>query len=312
MSVKKVAIIGSNGFIGKHLTEKLSQNPSIELSLFGKGNISAFGDKYSYHKLDLMNSPQVNTQFENVDLVYYLASETIPATSWDNPFIELEKNLLPFINFLECLPALQIKKVVFLSSAGTIYGHSNDPVNEESNKHPFSPYGIVKLAMENFLNYYKTKYHLNFDIYRVSNVYGEGQDTSKGLGIINTFLEKIISEKKINVFGDGKNVRNYIYVKDVAELLSFSVTSDLTKSEVFNLSSNDTLSINELVTIMKSVISEKFEINYSENRQSDNLAIKLDNQKILNAHPNFSFTKIEDGILKTYQYIKKATINQLP
>src|ERR1700752_1055054 len=181
MSVKKVAVIGSNGFIGKHLTETLSQNPSIELCLFGKANVSAFGDKYAYHKLDLLNSPQVNSYFEDVDLVYYLASETIPATSWDNPFIEIEKNLLPFINFLECLTTLNTKKVVFLSSAGTIYGHSIDRVNEESNKHPFSPYGIVKLSMENFLNYYKTKYQLNFDIYRVSNVYGEGQDTSKGL-----------------------------------------------------------------------------------------------------------------------------------
>lgn len=311
MSVKKVAIIGSNGFIGKHLTERLSQNSQIELCLFGKGNASAFGDKYVYHALDLMNTPQVNSLFEDIDVVYYLASETIPATSWNNPFIEIEKNLLPFINFLECLSTLKTKKIVFLSSAGTIYGHSVDPVNEESNKHPFSPYGIIKLSMENFLNYYKTKYDLNFDIYRVSNVYGEGQDTSKGLGIINTFLEKIISEKKINIYGDGRNVRNYIYVKDVAELLSFSVGSDMTRSETYNLSSNNTLSINELVAIMQSVISEKFEITYSENRQSDNLAIKLDNQKIVNAHPKFSFTKIEDGILKTYQYIQKSTINQI-
>lgn len=312
MNVKKVAIIGSNGFIGKHLTEKLSQNPSVELSLFGKSANSAFGNQYSYHKLDLLNSQQVNLHFEDIDVVYYLASETIPATSWDNPLIEIEKNLLPFINFLECLSALKTKKVVFLSSAGTVYGHSVESANEESNKSPFSPYGIVKLAMENFLNYYKNKYQLNFDIYRVSNVYGEGQDTSKGLGIINTFIEKIISDKKINIYGDGKNVRNYIYVKDVAELLSCSVNSDMSSSDIFNLSSNDTLSINELVTIMQSVISEKFDIIYSQNRQSDNLAIKLDNTKIVNAYPNFRFTQIEDGILKTYQFIKKATINQLP
>ncbi len=311
MSVKKIAIIGSNGFIGKHLTEKISQNTSIDLSLFGKADISTFGNKHTYHKLDLMNSPQISSYFEDVDIVYYLASETIPATSWNNPFIEIEKNLLPFINFLECLSTLKTKKVVFLSSAGTIYGHSNEPVNEHSDKSPFSPYGIVKLSMENFLNYYQTKYQLNFDIYRVSNVYGEGQDTTKGLGIINTFLEKIISEKKINIFGDGKNVRNYIYVKDVAELLSYSITSDTSKSEIFNLSSNDTLSINELVSIMQTVISENFAITYSENRQSDNLAIKLDNQKITNAHPNFLFTKIDDGILKTYQYIKHSIINQL-
>ena len=95
---------------------------------------------------------------------------------------------------------------------------------------PFSPYGIIKLAMEHFLNYYHSKYGLASDIYRVSNVYGDGQDTTKGLGIINTFIEKILSENRVTVFGKGESVRNYVYVKDVAEILSLSTSTDIKKS----------------------------------------------------------------------------------
>jgi UDP-glucose 4-epimerase len=159
--------------------------------------------------------------------------------------------------------------------------------------------------MEHFLNYFEIKYNLNFDIYRLSNVYGEYQNTSKGLGIINTFIEKIISEKTINIFGNGENVRNYVYVRDVSHLLSLSVYAEAKKSNIYNLSSNDTLSINELVLIMKNVIPEEFEVLYKNQRQSDNPAIDLDNSKILKEYPNFKFTSIKDGILATYLFIKE-------
>jgi UDP-glucose 4-epimerase len=198
--------------------------------------------------------------------------------------------------------------VVFLSSAGTIYGPSLEKINETSNKKPFSPYGITKLSMEYFLNYFETKYGIKHDIYRISNVYGEGQDTSKGLGLINTFLEKITTDQKITVFGDGENIRNYIYIKDVVELLSLSLNLNLSTSQIYNLSSNDTLKINEVIAILKNAIEEPFEINYIPNRQSDNSFIDLDNSLIKLAKKDFIFTNIEDGIKKTYKHIHSTLI----
>lgn len=201
-----------------------------------------------------------------------------------------------------------MKKIVFVSSAGTVYGPAEEKVKEDSATKPFSPYGIIKLTMENFLSYFEKKYDLHFDIYRVSNVYGDGQDISKGLGIINTFLEKIITEKRITIFGTGESVRNYVYVKDVAELMSLSLTSDLSVSNVYNLASNDTLSINGLVKLMQKTVNEQFEVIYKETRQSDNPTIDLDNTKLLSAYSNFKLTNIGEGIAKTYSYIKKNTI----
>jgi len=308
MSAVNVAIIGANGFIGRHLTEALLQKKGVQLFLFGKSEKSSFGNVLPYTQLNLLDGAQIKTQFASIDIVYYLASESIPATSWEDPLMEIEKNLKPFIFFSETLSKLKAKKIVFVSSAGTVYGPAEEKVKEDSATKPFSPYGIIKLTMENFLSYFEKKYDLHFDIYRVSNVYGDGQDTSKGLGIINTFLEKIITEKRITIFGNGQSIRNYVYVKDVAELMSLSISSDTSVSNVYNLASNDTLSINNLVALMQKTVSEKFEVIYKETRQSDNPTIDLDNTKLLNAYSQFRLTSIEDGIAKTYSFIKKNTI----
>jgi len=299
-----VAIIGSNGFIGSHLTKRLAQMSGVNLYLFGRNENSIFNSQYTYTKLDLLNQDQINAHFSNIDVVYYLASASIPSTSWDNPGVELENNLTPFISFTECIVKLNVKKIIFVSSAGTIYGPSTDKLTEESDKQPFSPYGIIKLTIEHFLNYFKVKHNLHFDIYRVSNVYGEGQDTGKGLGIINTFIENILTAHQIHIFGDGENIRNYIHVKDTVELLSHSLVSDLSKSEIYNASSNDTISINNLVKIIKQIVEEKFEVLYENKRKSDNPTIDLDNSKIVSQMPDLKFLSLQEGIKQTYQHIK--------
>ena len=305
MSFTNIAIIGANGFIGKQLTEVLAEQANLKISLFGRNDSKEFAGNLPYYKFDLNNTQQIETYFKEIELVYYLASEAIPSSSRDDPKFDVEKNLLPFINFLNCTSKLKLKKIVFVSSAGTIYGPSTEKLTEESDKKPFSPYGITKLAMENYLNYFEARYHVYHDVFRVSNVYGIGQNTSKGLGIINTFLEKIITENSVLIYGNGEIVRNYIYVNDVAKLLSFSVTENSNESHIFNLASNDNLSINSLVNIVESIVKEKFTKNYKEIRQSDNPAISLDNSKIKAAFPNYKFSSIEEGIEGTYDYLKK-------
>ena len=155
--------------------------------------------------------------------------------------------------------------------------------------------------MEYFLNYFERKNGTKFDVYRVSNVYGEGQDTKKGIGIINTFLENIIKENKVRIFGNGENVRNYLYVKDLAELLTLSLRNDADSSGTFNVASNDSLSINELVQIIRAATGQDFEVLHTETRLSDNPVILLDNTKILAAFPGFAFTAISEGIRTTYR-----------
>lgn len=303
MNIKKIAIIGANGFIGSNLARKLQECNDNAITLFGRSAMAMHNTSLPYKKIDLSNTSQIQEDFRDTDFIYFLASETIPATSWNNPTLEITNNLLPFIIFLEAIATLNIKKIIFISSAGTIYGPTHLQVSEDSVKNPFSPYGITKLTMEYYLNYFSIRSNLHYDIYRVSNVYGEGQNVSKGLGIINTFIEKIIKEHKIQIFGNGENIRNYIYVQDLVTLMAHSVTADTEICNIFNASSNDTLSINELVKIINKVVPLNFDVEYTADRKSDNTAIYLNNDKLLANNPGFRFTSIDDGIAKTYRHI---------
>jgi UDP-glucose 4-epimerase len=306
MTVLNVAVIGSNGFIARHLVRKLKSMPGINLFLFGRSEKNFFND-LPYKPINFHDPEKLKSDFSEIDIVYHMVSETIPSTSWEDPMIEIEKNLIPFTKFLNILTRTRVKKIAFISSAGTVYGTTTGKVSEDSDKSPFSPYGIIKLTMENLLRYYHSKCGLNYDIYRVSNVYGEGQDTSKGLGIINTFLEKIIDENKVVIFGDGESTRNYIYAEDVANLVTHSVIKPGT-SGIYNIASDSTLSINELIGILRKTVREEFKLQHEKGRQSDNKFIDLDNSRILSEFPGFRFTDINEGINKTYLSLKQQKI----
>jgi UDP-glucose 4-epimerase len=307
MTNLKIAIIGANGFIARHLVRALANNPQCTLQLFGRNAPDVLPQGTTYTPIDLLDSEALKKQLGDADLVYYMVSETNPAVSWNHPQLELEKNLRPFINFMECICHTRVKKVAFISSAGTVYGSTTGKVAEDYDKQPFSPYGIMKLTIENFLRFYKARNNIAYDIYRVSNVYGEGQDITRGVGIINTFLEKIIKEQKVTVFGTGDNTRNYIYVNDVVRFLMLSIRN-IHDSGIYNVSSDVTLTINELIGILRRVISDPFEAVYVPERKSDNNYIDLDNKAILSKFENFSFTPVESAIKETYTSIKNKLV----
>ncbi|MEK7725305.1 MAG: NAD-dependent epimerase/dehydratase family protein [Acidobacteriota bacterium] len=237
-------------------------------------------------------------------MVYHFVSQTIPATSWNEPLVEIENNLKPFLKFIEIASENEVKKICFASSGGTIYGFQQDALNEEHLTEPFSPYGIIKRTIESFLQYAKQKHQLNYDIYRMSNVYGEGQDIGKGLGFINTALEKIAHNESVVIYGDGENVRDYVYVRDVAKLLTLSLEKNINDSDIYNLSSNHPVSLNELVDLMKSILGINFEVKYLPMRASDNRKVVLDNAKIMKHFDQLSLTPLENGIEQTYNYLK--------
>ena len=296
-----VGIIGASGFIGQSLTKRLHLNPSLKISAFSRTNIK--GSSVSWQILDVRNFDQHFTLFNGLDVIYYLASDSIPFSSWDNPKADITSNLLPFLNFLEKAVEAGVKKVVFISSGGTVYGPSEDKISENAPKVPYSPYGINKLSMEYYLMYYHQRFGIAYDIFRVSNVYGPGQDITKGLGVINTFLHDILKKGKITIYGDGKIIRNYIYIDDVAELLSISV-NNIGESRIFNLSSDADLNLNEIISNIKNTVSEKFHEVYVPGRKSDNPCIRLENSKILSVVPGFKFKGIREGIEQTYKSMK--------
>jgi UDP-glucose 4-epimerase len=303
----KVLILGANGFIGKHLVEELSVKENVEITVFGRTAGKDFNGEVRVLEGNFENAEDLQKALANQDIVYHLISQTLPSSSWDKTLFEIEKNLIPTLKLIDFAAACGVKKICFASSGGTVYGQQEkeNSANEESPTAPFSPHGIIKRTIESFLHYAFFNHQINYDIYRISNVYGEGQDTRKGLGFINTALENIVRNQPVVIFGDGKNLRDYIYVKDAARLLSLSVTKKTEDSGIYNVSSNRSISLNELVRLIKEVLKIDFEVRYVPDRVSDNQKVVLDNAKILSNFPNVPLVSLEDGIKNTYNYLKK-------
>lgn len=306
----KILILGHNGFIGKHLLNYFLQQSNLQITILSRTFNAQIPKSVHQIQGDYCKKEDLTAALENQDVVYHLISATIPASSWLEPNDEVNQNLIPFIRFLQIASDLKVKKVCFASSGGTVYGLQQNILTEENANFPYSPYGIVKNAMEHFLYYFKKKSNLNYTIFRISNVYGEGQNVSKGLGFINTALQNIVLEKPIVIFGDGENIRDYIYVHDLVKLMYVGISDGLDQSEMYNLGSTQVYSLNEIIELFKSLLHSNIELSYQASRSSDIKKIVLDNSKIIGKmEADFSFTPIETGILNTYNAIKNSSDN---
>lgn len=300
----KVLVLGANGFIGRNLVNELLKK-EIRVTGFGRNADFRFNPKARFIQGSFEEDNALRKALADQDIVYHLISQTIPSSSWDNPLLEIEKNLKPSLRLIELAAESGVKKICFASSGGTVYGFQESVLGEEATTEPFSPYGIVKRTIESFLQYAKVRREIAYDIYRITNVYGEGQITEKGLGFINTALENAINSRPISVFGDGEIVRDYIYVKDVAKALASSTLRSLESSNIFNLSSNCPISLNDLIVLIKDVLGVDLEVRYLPGRLNDNRTVKIDNSKILRYCSGLSLTPLEDGIRITHNFLKK-------
>jgi UDP-glucose 4-epimerase len=317
----KILIIGANGFIGKHLSLLLLRIEDIEVTLFSRNFDMDFFNKIFnssnciYVKGDYTDSKCIEPYLKNKDIIYHLVSTSIPSSSWNNPILEIDQNLKPTLRLLEMCCLARVKKVVYLSSGGAVYGKQEGDLDENSKTLPFSPYGITKLSIERFLEYARIKNDLQYDIFRISNAYGPYLDKNN-FGVINTWLRHIVNGAEISVFGDGSISKDYIYIDDVVESLSLSLYSSITTSQIYNLSSGNAYSLNDLIEIIQDQVSEEnIKFNSTEPSQSDNPYVRLDNTKIKSIrklNKIGGFTSIQSGIKSTYEYYlsKHQTLRQ--
>lgn len=240
----------------------------------------------------------------DVDYVYHLICTTIPETSHLNPYFDVESNLLPTINLLELIKGNSIKKIIYLSSGGTVYGTpANIPIKESHATNPINSYGIVKKAIEDYLLLYNRTFDIDVCIFRLSNPYGEKQNHKGIQGVIPVFLYKVINKEIIEVWGDGNVIRDYIHIKDVIDIM-VQALSIKTPEIVYNLGSGIGTSINDILKFIKENLENDFEVNYLEARSFDVKVNVLDISNLKNRFGEKDFININDGINKLYDYIK--------
>ncbi len=301
-------VYGGGGFIGSHLCEELLEN-NYEVTVFdkinfSKKNISHFIDKVKIIEGDFNNEIDIRNSLDGCDYVFHLVSSTLPANSNENPIYDVETNLVSSLRlFKECVDR-NIRKVVFLSSGGTVYGIPESiPVKEDHHSNPICSYGIIKKTIEEYLFMFEKIYGLDYVIFRLSNPYGERQNPNASQGAIPVFINKAINNEKIIIWGDGKVIRDYIYIKDAVKVIAESIEKK-TGPRIFNLSSGKGYSLNDILDMINEISGSKTSVEYVEGRNSDVPVNILDNQLVRNVFGYEPQTEIMQGMKLVYKYLQ--------
>jgi UDP-glucose 4-epimerase len=301
----KCLILGGSGFIGSHLVDRLLEDKhSIRImDKYGERYRSPFKNvEYVYE--DIGNRGILTEVLNDIDVVFHLVSTTTPKTSNDDPVFDVQSNIASTLYFLDQCVQQKIKKFIFISSGGAVYGTPDVlPIAENHTLDPISSYGIVKLTIEKYLSLYHRLFGLDYTIIRPSNPYGERQNPEGIQGVISVFLGKIAKNEPIEIWGDGSVVRDFIYIEDLVNGI-FAAATKKTNHRIYNLGSAKGYSLNTIVEIMKSVIDKNINVVYKQGRVFDVPAIYLDIERAKKDLQWTPQTSIEAGIIKTWKFIQ--------
>jgi len=306
----KVLVLGGDGFLGSHFVD-YAVTRGHEVTAFdrfptgGTRNLEHIRNDIRIFSGEFANRDDVMRALEYQEIAYHFISATNPAASWNDPFVEIDENIRQSVQFFEFAVQQGVPKVVFLSSGGTVYGRQEGLISEDTPQRPFSPYGIGKLAIEHFLNYYREHGHLQTDIYRVGNVFGPRQPMHRPQGVIAVWMNAILRGQEVLVYGDNSTVRDYIYVADVVRLLGHSLASPDT-SGIYNVGSGHGVSITELLTLFKRVIGTNFSYRLLPRRDFDNESVILDCNRLLSLCPGFNFSDFEEKLGSTWRCLSRT------
>lgn len=303
----KILVTGGAGFIGSNLVDKLilEGNQVVVLDDLSSGKQDYINPKVKFYKLDIL-SDKVDEIFaqESFDYVYHLAAQIDVRTSVSNPALDNKINVLGGLNILEKAKKYNVKKVIFASTGGAIYGEAEEiPTSETSPTYPVSPYGINKLAFEKYLNYYFKVYGLDYTILRFANVYGPRQFKGGEAGVIAIFIDNAVKNKTSVQYGDGKQTRDFVFVFDVVSALSKA--KDVSYQGEINISLGREVSLLEVREKIAEALGSEIEVReeapkLGEQRRSC-LSRKLA-KEILNWEPKFD---LKEGIKETINWAKK-------
>lgn len=305
----KFLFIGGAGFIGSNLIRSfLNRTPNLEISVLeptfaNVGRLDGMNVHIYRGELSNIDFLQSIIEANNIDTVVHLVATIIPGSTFEDYKREYQQIIFPTIELMEVCAQRHIKFVYF-SSGGTVYGNRTDmkPFVESDTMAPISYYGWSKQMMENSIHYVHRTTGLKYLILRPSNPYGHGQNIHARQGLIAVALGKIFAGEPITVWGDGSNVRDYIYIDDLCKAVVQLLEKDVHNTTI-NIGSGKGASINDIIRVLKEVVDEDVKVDYLPARSADVAHMILDTSR-LKKYVNMNFTSLHEGITKFYQELK--------
>lgn len=301
----RALVLGGCGFIGSHLVDKLLEaghkvrvfDRSPELYRVPLTNVE-------YRFGDFSDTPLLAEALEGVEVVYHLISTTVPSTSNLDPVNDIQSNLVNTVRLLQLMVQKNIRRIVYLSSGGTVYGIPDVvPIPETHPLRPICSYGVVKVAIENYLQMFHQLHGLEYVVLRASNPYGERQGHAGVQGVIGTFMSKILAGEPIEIWGDGSVVRDFIYVGDLAELCVKAGESEV--NGIFNAGSGVGKSVNEIVSTLVAVTGKQIAPIYKPGRGYDVPRVLLDVQRASDTFGWHHNVGLAEGVRRSWLWESK-------
>lgn len=296
-----VLVLGGNGFIGHNICENLVKNGYSVVSYDIKH--SEIDSHYERVNGDFFNDMMLFKIIDKADVIID-AIGTISTKNSDTNFMQgYEKEFLQTIKLFDYV-SRNDKKLIFLSSGGTVYGDMDRmPIKENVDANPISHYGVIKLSSEKAAQVFnRKKGENNIIIVRLANPYGHGQNSKGGIGFIDAVIRSGLNNKILNIWGNGKIIRDYIYIDDVSEVIRTLICYQ-GKEKIFNVGTSIGTDQNKIVRIVRD-IGLTVSVEYKECREVDVIANILDNKRVLSIYGK-QLTTIKDGIYNYYCYLKK-------
>lgn len=303
-----ILVTGGAGFIGSHIVDALVKKGHHvvvvdNLSTGKKENVNADAVLI---ELDI-NDPEILEIFkrEKIDVVFHVAAQIDVRKSVANPVDDARQNILGSINVLEACKTYGVKKIIFSSTGGAIYGDTDIiPTPETHIEQPISPYGIAKLAVEKYLHYYHVVHGLNYTILRYANVYGPRQNSKGEAGVVSIFCDQLVAGASPVINGDGTQTRDYVYVGDVvnANLVAF----DANKIGKFNIGTGVETDINKLSALLIDALGALITFSHGPGKPGEQRRSLLDcssAKKELGWQP---IIELKEGLAKTLEYFKES------
>jgi UDP-glucose 4-epimerase len=298
-----ILVTGGAGFIGSHLVDKLLRrgNKVSVIDNLSTGKRKNLNKKAKLYKIDIQ-SKAIKKIFEKEkpEVVFHLAAQASVVNSVKNPVKDATSNVLGTINLLNNCVKYKVKKIVYSSTGGALYGDPDYlPADERHPVKPLCPYGQSKAVGEQYILLYNRLYGLNYLILRYSNVYGPRQDPLGEAGVIAIFIKKVLENKRPIIFGDGKQTRDFIYVDDVVNANLFL------KRGIFNIATEKETSVNHITEMILRGLKSKISPRHDKPREGEVKNIYLDIRKARRQKWK-PIIGIDEGIKKTINYFVKC------
>jgi len=307
----KVLVTGGAGFIGSHVVDALisAGYEVVVVDDLSTGNLANLNPAATFYQVDI-RSPQLAEVFEKErpDYVDHHAAQMDVRRSIADPLFDAEVNVIGSINLIECCRRYGVKRLIYISTGGAVYGEPEYlPCDEAHPVNPICPYGASKHTVEHYLYMYQQNYGLDYIVLRYPNVYGPRQDPHGEAGVVAIFTGQMLAGGQVVINGDGEQQRDFVYVEDCAQANLMAMTSQ-NANQIYNLGYGQGTTVNEIFTTLKNITGYQLAATHGPAKVGETRQIYLDAtkaQKELGWKPTVD---LEEGLQRTADYFKRREL----